>query len=109
MYMEADGHEGTLTATTALLSCCGILQCLPGVGEHLTVVSGDITDAAALHKAMQQCQQLVHLAAIVDVRPPRDEAHKQQMIETALEGTRMVLGKCWVPGRSTLMPQAHQP
>jgi hypothetical protein len=50
-----------------------------------------MTDAAALQAAMAQCQQLVHLAGVVDVLPPRDEQQRQQMVSTALEGTRMVL------------------
>lgn len=70
------------------------MQTLPGAQQHLTVVSGDVTDAAALRSAMAQCEQLVHLAAVVDVLPPRDEQHRQEMIDTALEGTRLVLGEC---------------
>jgi nucleoside-diphosphate-sugar epimerase len=66
---------------------------LPGAEQQLTVVTGDVTDPAALQAAMSECEQLVHLAAVVDVAPPRDEAHKQQMIDTALDGTRMVLGE----------------
>lgn len=66
---------------------------LPGADQHLTVISGDVTNAASLQSAMVNCEQLVHLAAVVDVKPPKDEQHKQQMIDTALEGTRMVLGK----------------
>lgn len=69
------------------------LQVLPGAEQHLTVVSGDVTDAASLQSAMMQCEQLVHLAAVVDVLPPKDEQHKQDMINTALEGTRLVLGE----------------
>lgn len=68
-------------------------QVLPGAEQHLTVVSGDVTDAVALQAAMAQCQQLVHLAGVVDVLPPRDEQQRQQMVSTALEGTRLVLGE----------------
>jgi nucleoside-diphosphate-sugar epimerase len=68
-------------------------QVLPGADQHLTVISGDVSDAAALQAAMAQCEQLVHLAAVVDIAPPRDEQHRQAMIQTALDGTRMVLGK----------------
>lgn len=68
-------------------------QALPGADRHLTVVSGDVSDTAALQAAMAQCEQLVHLAAVVDIAPPRDEQHKQQMIQTALDGTSMVLGE----------------
>lgn len=70
-----------------------LVQALPGAAQRLTVISGDVTDAAGLQCAMKHCQQLVHLAAVVDVLPPRDEQHKQQMIDTALQGTRMVLGE----------------
>lgn len=90
--------------TRAVLRACCVAACpptclrprgvqgLPGAEAHLTVVSGDVTDAAGLQAAMSCCEQLVHLAAVVDVSPPRDEAHKQQMVDTALHGTRTVLG-----------------
>lgn len=77
-------------------------QVLPGAEQHLTVVSGDVTDAAALQAAMAQCQQLVHLAGVVDVLPPRDEQQRQQMVSTALEGTRLVLGESTNPSQLTL-------
>jgi hypothetical protein len=66
---------------------------LPGADQHLTIISGDVTNAASLQAAMVNCEQLVHLAAVVDIKPPTDEQHKQQMISTALNGTRMVLGE----------------
>lgn len=74
------------------------LKVLPGADRHLTVVSGDVTDAAALQAAMAQCQQLVHLAGVVDVLPPRHEQQRQQMVSTALEGTRMVLDAATAAG-----------
>jgi nucleoside-diphosphate-sugar epimerase len=76
-----------------LSPACPSLQVLPGAAQHLTIISGDVSDAAALQAAMAQCEQLVHLAAVVDIAPPRDEQHRQEMIQTALDGTRMVLGK----------------
>jgi nucleoside-diphosphate-sugar epimerase len=51
-----------------------------------------VTDAASLRAAMTGCQQLVHLAAVVDIREPPDAASRQRMVDTALNGTRMVLG-----------------
>jgi nucleoside-diphosphate-sugar epimerase len=75
---------------------------LPGADQHLTVINGDVTNAASLQAAMVGCEQLVHLAAVVDIKPPTDDQHKQQMISTALEGTRIVLSK-FCPAPSVLL------
>lgn len=74
------------------------LKHLPGAPKHLNVVFGDVTDPAALRAAMSSCEQLVHLAAVVDVRPPESEAQKQAMIDTALQGTQLVLDAATASG-----------
>ncbi len=73
------------------------IQALPGANEHLTVIMGDVSDAAVLTAAMSHCEQLVHLAAVVDVRPPKEEKHRHAMIQTALDGTRIVLSEWLAP------------
>lgn len=55
--------------------------------------TGDVTDPAALAKAIKGCEQLVHLAAVVDLLTPKTEPEKQKKLDTALQGTRTVLGK----------------
>lgn len=52
-----------------------------------------MTDPDALAKAIKGCDQLVHLAAVVDLLTPKNEQDKQRMLATALEGTRIVLGE----------------
>jgi nucleoside-diphosphate-sugar epimerase len=59
----------------------------------MQIVSGDVMDPDALIVAMRGCDQLVHLAAVVDVLQPKDEKERQQMVQTAVQGTKMVLGE----------------
>jgi nucleoside-diphosphate-sugar epimerase len=59
----------------------------------MKVISGDVTDPESLILAMRGCDQLVHLAAVVDVLQPKDEKERQQMVHTAMQGTKMVLGE----------------
>ena len=70
-------------------------QNLPGASQRLTIHYGDVTEATALAKSIKGCEQLVHLAAVVDLLTPKTEPEKERMLATALQGTRIVLGKVW--------------
>jgi nucleoside-diphosphate-sugar epimerase len=59
----------------------------------LHIITGDVTNCASLLEAMQGCDQLVHLAAVVDLLTPKTEQQRQHMVETAVQGTRKVLGE----------------
>jgi nucleoside-diphosphate-sugar epimerase len=69
------------------------LQGLPGAAKQMHIISGDVNDPNSLMVAMRGCDQLVHLAAVVDVLQPKDEKERQQMVQTAVQGTKMVLGE----------------
>ncbi|KAF6259935.1 hypothetical protein COO60DRAFT_1700582 [Scenedesmus sp. NREL 46B-D3] len=74
------------------------LKNLPGAVKQLQVIIGDVTDPNALRVAMRGCDQLVHLAAVVDVLQPKDEKGRQQMVQTAVQGTQMVLDAATAAG-----------
>lgn len=100
-----------------VIVCPVYVQSLPGADRQMKVISGDVTQPDSLTVAMRGCDQLVHLAAVVDLLTPKDEQERHKMVQTAVQGTQMVLGepswlsctvhRIWLPPTACEQQQPH--
>ncbi len=69
----------------------GWLEDLP-CKEHIEVVSGDIRDYDSVYKALEECDSIFHLAALIGI--PYSYTSPLAYIRTNVEGTYNVLEAC---------------
>ncbi|MFC1540571.1 GDP-mannose 4,6-dehydratase [Candidatus Margulisiibacteriota bacterium] len=68
----------------------GLIECLPqDVKKQLKIVAGDLRDFDAVYDAMDGCEMVLHLAALIAI--PYSYLHPGEVIETNVMGTYNVL------------------
>ena len=67
-------------------------QLAPQVLREVEIISGDLTDADAVQKAVSGCDTVFHLGALISI--PYSYHHPQQVVATNVMGTLNVLLAC---------------
>lgn len=71
----------------------GLLRQLdPRILNEIEIISGDLTDTDAVRKAVQGCDTVFHLGALISI--PYSYVHPQQVVATNVMGTLNVLLAC---------------
>jgi dTDP-glucose 4,6-dehydratase len=71
----------------------GLLRLLPSsLQENVTVIAGNLSDQSAIMKAVQDCELVFHLGALISI--PYSYYHPAEVAETNFMGTLNVLMAC---------------
>jgi dTDP-glucose 4,6-dehydratase len=80
----------------------GLLRLLPpGIADRIEIIAGDLRDGQAIRKAVDGCQLVFHLGALISI--PYSYRHPVEVAETNLIGTLNILTACQDSGVQRLI------